>query len=84
MVLLAIGPTLGGFGLYTVSLTYLPTTTANLILTLEPGMTAALAYLLLGERLTGPQLAGSALVLISVFLLRLSDRRRHAPERQES
>jgi drug/metabolite transporter (DMT)-like permease len=72
--LLAVGPTLGGYGLYTVSLTYLPTSTANLILTLEPAMTAGLAFLFLGERLTLPQLLGGTVVLIGVFVLRLSDR----------
>jgi drug/metabolite transporter (DMT)-like permease len=74
LVLLAIGPTLGGYGLYTVSLTYLPTSTANLIITLEPAMTAILAFVFLGERLTVPQLVGGAVVLAGVFLLRLSER----------
>jgi drug/metabolite transporter (DMT)-like permease len=73
-VLLAIGPTLGGYGLYTVSLTMLPTTTANLIATLEPAMTAVLAFFLLGERLTPPQILGSGLLLTGVLLLRLSER----------
>lgn len=72
MVLLAIGPTLGGYGLYTVSLGYLPTSTANLIITLEPAMTAGLAYVFLGDRLTLSQLLGSAIVLVGVFLLRLT------------
>ena len=74
MLLLAIGPTLGGYGLYTVSLVYLPTATANLIVTLEPAMTAALAYLFLGEWLTATQLLGGAIVLGAVFLLRYSER----------
>jgi drug/metabolite transporter (DMT)-like permease len=76
ILLLAIGPTLGGYGLYTVSLTYLPATTANLIVTLEPAMTAGLAFLFLGERLSLPQLLGGAVILIGVFVLRLGDRRR--------
>jgi drug/metabolite transporter (DMT)-like permease len=80
MLVLAIGPTLGGYGLYIVSLTYLPATTANLIVTLEPAMTAVLAFLFLGERLTIPQLAGSAVILAGVFLLRLTDRRAQAPD----
>ena len=74
IVLLAIGPTLGGYGIYTVSLTHLPTSTANLILTLEPAMTAILAFAFLGERLAPAQLAGGAVVLVGVFLLRLSER----------
>jgi drug/metabolite transporter (DMT)-like permease len=75
MFMLAIGPTLGGYGLYTLSLTHLPATTANLILTLEPAMTAGLAFAFLGERLSLPQLVGSAVILSGVFLLRLGDRR---------
>lgn len=74
LLVLAIGPTLGGYGLYTVSLTYLPTSTANLIVTLEPAMTAALAYFFLGERLSVTQLLGGAIVLAGVFLLRYSER----------
>lgn len=81
IVLLAIGPTLGGYGLYTVSLTHLSTSTANLIVTLEPAMTAALAFLFLGERMTTGQLGGSAVILAGVFLLRLRERRsRPAPQ----
>jgi drug/metabolite transporter (DMT)-like permease len=80
VLLLAIGPTLGGYGLYTVSLTYLPATTANLIVTLEPAMTAGLAFLFLGDRLSLPQLLGGAVILIGVFVLRLSDRRRATHE----
>jgi len=70
LVFLAVGPTIGGFGLYTVSLTHLPASVANLIATLEPAMTAILAYLFLGEQLTGPQLAGGGLILAGVILLR--------------
>jgi len=71
---LAIGPALGGYGLYTVSLTLLPAATANLIATLEPAMTAALAYIFLGERLTTPQLLGACLILTGVVFVRLSKR----------
>jgi drug/metabolite transporter (DMT)-like permease len=68
---LAWGPTVGGYGLYAVSLRYLPVSVANLIATLEPTMTAALAYLLLGETLTLPQVAGAVLVLLGVVILRV-------------
>lgn len=73
LIVLAVGPTILGYGLYTVSLTYLPASVANLIATLEPAMTAVLAYLLLGERLTPPQLAGSTLIIAGVLILRLSE-----------
>ena len=74
LVLLAVGPTIGGYGLYTVSLTMLPAGTANLIVTLEPAMTAALAFLFLGERLAPLQLVGGGLILAGVVLLRVSER----------
>lgn len=70
---LGVVPTLGGFGLYTLSIRYLSPTTANLIATLEPAFTAVWAYLFLSEILTGAQLIGSLLVLVSVMLLRFSD-----------
>jgi len=74
LVLLAIGPTLGGYGLYTVSLTHLPASTASLIVTLEPALTAIWAVLFLDERLTVPQLVGGGLILVGVVLLRLDER----------
>jgi drug/metabolite transporter (DMT)-like permease len=73
LILLAIGPTLGGYGLYTVSLSYLPASVANLIATLEPVMTALLAFLLLGEVFTAPQFLGSAFIIGGVIILRISE-----------
>lgn len=70
IALLAIGPTIGGYGLYNISLGYLPAGVANLIATLEPVFTAILAYLLLAERLSGVQLWGSGLIAAGVVLLR--------------
>ncbi len=71
LLLLAVGPTIGGYGLYTVSLGYLPASIANIIATLEPVMTAGLAFLLLNERFTTPQWIGSILIIAGVVLLRL-------------
>jgi len=71
---LGVAPTLGGFGLYTLSIRYLSPTTANLIATLEPAFTAVWAYFLLNEILTGTQLIGGVLVLAGVILLRFGDR----------
>ena len=71
LFLLAAGPTVAGFGLYNVSLAYLPSSVANLILTLEPAFTAIIAYILLGERLTGLQLSGSLMILAGVVFLRI-------------
>jgi DME family drug/metabolite transporter len=78
LILLAVGPTLGGYGLYTLSLRYLQATVSNLIATLEPPLTTVEAYILLGERLTLPQIFGSLLILGSVILLRLKKRKKVA------
>ncbi len=78
LFLLAAGPTLTGFGLYNVSLSYLPSSVANLILTLEPAFTAAIAYSLLGERLNPPQIAGSLMILSAVVFLRIYEGRMEA------
>lgn len=73
LFLLAAGPTVAGFGLYNVSLGYLPSSVANLIATLEPAFTAVIAYFLLGERLNGMQLGGSLMILAGVVFLRMSE-----------
>jgi drug/metabolite transporter (DMT)-like permease len=71
LFLLAAGPTLAGYGLYNVSLTYLPSSVANLVVTLEPAFTAVIAYVLLGERFSWIQIAGSVLILGGVVFLRI-------------
>lgn len=73
LFLLGVGPTIGGYGLYLVSLGYLPATVASLIGALEPVFTALWAYLIFREGLTGVQLLGSLLVLGSVIVLRLGE-----------
>jgi drug/metabolite transporter (DMT)-like permease len=75
LFLLAAGPTVAGFGLYNVSLSYLPSSVANLVLTLEPAFTAVIAYFLLGERLTMIQIIGSLLILGGVVFLRIHEGR---------
>jgi drug/metabolite transporter (DMT)-like permease len=71
LLLLAAGPTLAGFGLYNVSLGYLPSSVANLIVSLEPAITAVIAYLAFGELLNGVQVTGSLMILTAVIFLRI-------------
>jgi len=71
LLLLAMGPTLAGYGLYNVSLSLLPSSVANLIVSLEPAFTAAIAYFLLGERLTWVQVGGGLMILSGVVFLRI-------------
>jgi drug/metabolite transporter (DMT)-like permease len=71
LLLLAAGPTLLGFGLYNVSLSLLPSSTANLIVSSEPVFTIITAYILLGERLSGLEILGSVLILSALVILRM-------------
>jgi DME family drug/metabolite transporter len=75
LFLLAAGPTLLGFGLYNISLGLLPSSTANLIVTLEPVFTCITAYLLLGERLSLIELVGSGIILSAVILIRIQKKK---------
>jgi len=72
LLVLAMVPTLMGFGLYNVSLHYLPSSVANLILTSEPIVTSVIAYFMFGEMLTPIQLLGAVLILSGVVLIRLT------------
>ena len=71
LIVLAIGPTLMGFGLYNVSLRYLPSSTANLVVMIEPVFTALVAFFLFGEILNHLQILGGGLILASVGLTRI-------------
>jgi drug/metabolite transporter (DMT)-like permease len=75
LVLLAAGPTLAGYGTYNISLSYLPSSVANLIVSLEPAFTATMAYALFGETLTVTQIIGSLMILIGVIFLRIYEGR---------
>jgi drug/metabolite transporter (DMT)-like permease len=80
LFLLAAGPTVLGFGFYNISLSYLPSSVANLILTSEPVFTALIAYAFLRERLAWVQLAGALLILGGVIILRISESRLAQPK----
>jgi drug/metabolite transporter (DMT)-like permease len=67
---LALGPTLVGFGLYTVGLSQIPASVVTLIATLEPVFSIVLAYFLFNEVLDLPQIVGAVLILLAVVLLR--------------
>lgn len=71
LFILGAGPTLVGFGLYNLTLSYLSTSAANLLLTLEVPCAALIAFLALGETLTAQQALGGVLILAGVVLLRL-------------
>lgn len=72
---LALGPTLGGYALFTTCLRYLPGRIASLILVIEAPLATLAAVLLLGERLEPAQIAGMALILMAAMLPGLALRR---------
>lgn len=76
LVLLGLGPTIGGYGLYNYSLSYLPASVVNLLATMEPAMTAVQSYFLLGERFTLVQVIGSLLIIGGVVIIRLMEEKR--------
>ncbi len=70
LALLAAGPTVGASVAYASGVRLVPVSVASLIATLEPVIAALLAWLLLGETLNPLQMAGGALILLAVWLLR--------------
>lgn len=70
LILLSFGPTVLGFGLYNTSMNYLPASTASLIASTEPAMTAVEAYIFLNERMTIVQIVGSLIILSALVIVR--------------
>lgn len=70
LVFLALVPTLGGFGAYTVGLSHLPASVASILAAFEPVTTAIVAYFWFGEILEPFQLIGAGLILAGVVMLR--------------
>jgi drug/metabolite transporter, DME family len=71
---IALGPTLGGYGLFTATLQHLPGRIASLIVVVEAPIASLLAFWLVGERLEWPQLLGMALILGAIVLPSALDR----------
>jgi drug/metabolite transporter, DME family len=76
---LALGPTLGGYALFTTALRYIPGRIASLVVVVEAPISVLLAMLLLGERLEWAQILGIALILGSIGLPRLLARDERRP-----
>ncbi len=72
--ILAIVPTIGGYGLYNVSLSYLKASTANIIATMEPVFTAVQASMIIGEQYSHVQIFGGLLIFSSVIILKYSEK----------
>jgi drug/metabolite transporter (DMT)-like permease len=65
---LTLFATVGAFLCYNYALARLPASRAAVFINGIPVVTAAAAWLLLGETLTAPQVGGGALVLVGVYL----------------
>jgi O-acetylserine/cysteine efflux transporter len=76
LLALALGPTLGGYALFTAALRYVPGRVASLIAVIEAPASALLAAWFLGERMEWQQLLGLALILGAIGLPRLVSERR--------
>jgi drug/metabolite transporter (DMT)-like permease len=84
LVLIALVSTVVAVSAFFAGLRRVGPSEAAILSTFEPPVTVALAFLVLGERLTVPQLAGGALVLVAVVLLQLPARRRVAARLAEA
>lgn len=73
LLALAWFPTLLAYGLFMASMEHIEASRASITATLEPVVASALAYWLLGEGLTWPQVVGAGLVLGGVLGLRLRE-----------
>ena len=78
LVLIALVSTVVAVSAFFAGLRRVGPSEASILSTFEPVVTVALAFVVLGERLTPAQLAGGALVLGAVVLLQLPARRSRA------
>jgi drug/metabolite transporter (DMT)-like permease len=68
LLILALLPTLLGYGLIISSMNHIPVRIASLITLLELPATALLAFFLLGEQLEMLQMVGMVLILVAAGL----------------
>lgn len=76
VLFMAVVSTVAPFGAYLTALRHVDATKASITATLEPGIAAVAAFLLLGEALSPLQLLGGALVLAAILVVQLPSRTR--------
>jgi DME family drug/metabolite transporter len=81
LLLLALGPTLGGYALFTIALRYIPGRVASIVVMLEAPASVLLSVALLGERLEWPQIIGMTLILLGACLPAMLSAERRAAKR---
>ncbi|GAB4186155.1 MAG: DMT family transporter [Roseiflexaceae bacterium] len=73
LAFIALGPTMGGYGIFTSALRSIPARLASLIVVIEAPISTMIAVLWIGERLEWPQVVGMALILSSIAIPTLMD-----------
>jgi drug/metabolite transporter (DMT)-like permease len=68
LLALALGPTLGGYAMFTISLRHIPGSIASLIVVIEAPIATLAAVFLLGERIAPLQALGMVFVLAAAVL----------------
>lgn len=81
LLVLALGPTLGGYALFTIALRYIPGRIASIVVMLEAPASVLLSVGLLGERLEWPQIIGMTFILLGACLPALLSAERRAAKR---
>jgi drug/metabolite transporter, DME family len=79
LIILALGPTLGGYGIFTSSLRHVPARIASLIVVIEAPIATLLAVWLVGERLEMLQIVGIGCILGAIILPTMLERFVGAP-----
>ncbi|WP_228430423.1 DMT family transporter [Streptomyces sp. WAC 00631] len=82
LVYVAAVPTALAYALYFAGAAVVRAATTSVVMLIEPVAAAALAVLLLGERLTGAMLLGTGLLLAAVTGLAVAEARTAAPDRE--
>jgi len=75
LILLSIGSQLVGQGLLIYAIGHLPTVVVAVALLTQPAATAAIGWVVYGERLTIPDFVGIILISVAMVLIRLPDRK---------
>ena len=71
LLMMGLGPTLGGGVAFNAALRRIPASNASIIATIEPAVATLLGWLFLKERLEPLQLLGAGLILVAVVTLQL-------------
>lgn len=72
LVGLCLGPTLGSYALYNAAMSRVPASNASVVATIEPVVASFLGFLIFGQVLELPQMAGAVMIMFAALLLATS------------